>query len=901
VQGGTGTSYQAGATFVCASATLYAQWVQNVTTSTITYDAQGGSGDPADSTCTTGVQIQLASEVPSKTGYTFIGWNTQADGNGTAYAPSSTFTCADLNLYAIWTANTSVVEFDPQGGAGEPADNTCVDGSTVVIPTTQPTRTGYTFTGWNSAPDGTGTTYLANQAIVCSDLTIYAQWTQDTVTYTVAYEPNGGTGDPADQTCTSGTTLTLSTTAPTRTGYTFTGWNTEAGGGGTAYAGGASVSCQNLTLHAQWTQASSLTVTYNPQGGTGQPADQTCTSGSTFVIPTTQPTRTGYTFAGWNSAADGTGATYLAGQAVLCNNLTIYAQWTQDTTSYTLVYEPNGGTGDPADQTCTSGSMTVSQTAPTRTGYTFTGWNTAADGTGTAYAGGSTVSCQNLTLHAQWTQASSLTVTYDPQGGTGQPADQTCTTGSTFVIPTTQPTRTGYTFAGWNSAADGTGATYLANQAVLCNNLTIYAQWTPSSSSTLVYEPNGGTGDPADQTCTSGNVTLSTTAPTRTGYTFLGWNTASDGTGTAYAGGSTVSCADLTLYAQWSQSTSNLTVTYDPQGGTGQPADQTCTSGSRFVIPTTQPTRTGYTFAGWNSAADGSGATYLANQAVLCNNLTIYAQWTQDTASFTVVYEPNGGSGDPADQTCTSGNVTLSTTVPTRSGYTFLGWNAAADGTGTSYAGGSTVSCADLTLYAQWSQSTSNLTVTYDPQGGTGQPADQTCTTGSTFVIPTTQPTRTGYTFAGWNSAADGSGATYLANQAVLCNNLTIYAQWTQDSVSSYTVAYEPNGGSGDPADQTCSTGSVTLSSTVPTRAGYTFLGWNTASDGSGSSYAPGGTVSCADVTLFAQWSGSSSLVAFEPNGGSGDPADISCVSGSSFVVPSTQPTRAGYTFAGWN
>ncbi|NDH14939.1 MAG: hypothetical protein EBY47_07730, partial [Actinobacteria bacterium] len=276
VQGGTGTTYQPGSTFVCASATLYAQWVQDVSTSTITYDAQGGSGDPADSTCTTGVQIQLGSEVPSKTGYTFIGWNTQADGNGTAYAPSSTFTCADLNLYAIWTANTSVVEFDPQGGAGEPADNTCVDGSTVVIPTTQPTRTGYTFAGWNSAPDGTGTTYLASQAIVCSDLTIYAQWTQDTVTYTVAYEPNGGTGDPADQTCTSGN-LTLSTTAPTQSGYTFTGWNTEAGGTGTAYAGGSTVTCQNLTLHAQWSQAGSVTVAYEPNGGSGDPADQPCT------------------------------------------------------------------------------------------------------------------------------------------------------------------------------------------------------------------------------------------------------------------------------------------------------------------------------------------------------------------------------------------------------------------------------------------------------------------------------------------------------------------------------------------------------------------------------------------------------------------------------------------------
>ncbi|MGB0730488.1 MAG: InlB B-repeat-containing protein, partial [Ilumatobacteraceae bacterium] len=127
-----------------------------------------------------------------------------------------------------------------------------------------------------------------------------------------------------------------------------------------------------------------------------------------------------------------------------------------------------------------------------------------------------------------------------------------------------------------------------------------------------------------------------------------------------------------------------VTLTYDPQGGTGEPGDQTGDAASDVTVSTTAPTRSGYTFTGWNTAADGSGTSYAGNDSYTLPNSgtdTLYAQWSLIPV-YNVMFDANGGTGAPAALTCSSGNVTLPTTPPTRSGYTFAGWNTAADGSG---------------------------------------------------------------------------------------------------------------------------------------------------------------------------------------------------------------------------
>ncbi len=144
--------------------------------------------------------------------------------------------------------------------------------------------------------------------------------------------------------------------------------------------------------------------------------------------------------------------------------------------------------------------------------------------------------------------------------------------------------------------------------------------------------------------------------------------------------------------------------------------------------------------------------------------------------------------------------------------------------------------------------------IKYDANGGSGAPAQQTKTYGSTLTLSSTKPSRTGYTFKNWNTKADGSGTSYASGASYTENvALTLYAQWT---VNTYAVKYDANGGSGAPAQQTKTYGkTLTLSSTKPTRTGYTFKNWNIKADGSGTSYAPGTSYTGnAALTLYAQW-----------------------------------------------
>lgn len=178
--------------------------------------------------------------------------------------------------------------------------------------------------------------------------------------YTVAYNANGGSGAPASQTKWFGTTLKLSTTKPTRTGYSFQGWATSSGGS-TAYASGANYTANaGVTLYAVW-KANTYAVKYNANGGTGAPSSQTKTYGTTLKLSTTVPTKANYTFKGWATSASATKATYSAGASYTANSaVTLYAVWELayvkprikglTITRGTLVTNPSGATFEPSDE-----------------------------------------------------------------------------------------------------------------------------------------------------------------------------------------------------------------------------------------------------------------------------------------------------------------------------------------------------------------------------------------------------------------------------------------------------------------------------------------------------------------------------------------------------------------------
>ncbi|GBU26239.1 hypothetical protein R83H12_02934 [Fibrobacteria bacterium R8-3-H12] len=821
-------------------------------TYTVTYNAGTGVTGvtvPPSQTKNYGASLTLSSTTPTRTGYAFNGWNTAANGTGTAYAAGENYTAnAALTLYAQWAA-VYTVTYSGNGNTGGSAPDAQTQASAGQALTLSGAgalvKTGYTFDGWNTAANGSGTSYAAGASYTpAGNVTLYAKWKANT--YAVTYNANNGTGAPANQTKNYGASLTLSSTTPTRTGYTFNGWNTTAGGTGTAYAAGENYTANAaLTLYAQWTPET-YTITYTLNYGTVATANPASYNIETATFTLNNPTRTGYTFAGWTGSNGSTAQTTVTIAKGSTGDKTYTATWTP--ASYTITYNLNGGTAtNPATYTVETSAITLNN--PTRSGYTFAGWtgsNGTAAQTTVTIAKGST---GDKTYTATWTPAS-YTITYNLNDGTVATANPASYNIETATFTLNNPTRTGYTFAGWTGSNGTAAQTTVSIEQGSRGNKTYAANWTPVSY-TITYTLNDGTvatANPASYNIETATFTLNN--PTRTGYTFAGW-TGSNGTAAqttvTIAKGST---GNKTYAATWTPA--SYTITYNLNDGTVATTNPASYNIETATFTLNNPTRTGYTFAGWTGSNGTAAQTTVTIAKGSTGNKTYAATWTP--ASYTITYNLNGGTAtNPATYTVETSAITLNN--PTRSGYTFAGWtgsNGTAAQTTVTIAKGST---GDKTYTATWTPA--SYTITFNANGGTVTPASGTTGEGQKLAsLPT--PTREGYTFKGWFTTSTGSEK--VEESKVYSANTTIYAQWT---ANTYTVTYNVNGGSGAPSPSTRTKThdvALTISSTKPTRTGYTFAGWNTASDGTGTSYASGASYTAnASVTLYAQWIQSSS------------------------------------------
>ena len=248
-----------------------------------------------------------------------------------------------------------------------------------------------------------GTPYYGASSTASATVTVPAK-----ASYSVTYNANGGSGAPSSQTKWHGETLTLSTTKPTRSGYTFLGWSTSSTATSATYAAGGSYTANSAaTLYAVW-KAITYSVTYNANGGSGAPGTQTKTYGVTLTLSSTKPTRTGYTFQGWATSSTGSVA-YAAGANYTANAaLALYAVWKANT--YAITYnanKPSAASGSvtnmPASQTKTYGvTLKLSTAEPVLTNYSFQGWATSASGSVAYAAGANYTDNQARTLYAVW-------------------------------------------------------------------------------------------------------------------------------------------------------------------------------------------------------------------------------------------------------------------------------------------------------------------------------------------------------------------------------------------------------------------------------------------------------------------------------------------------------------------
>jgi len=318
--------------------------------------------------------------------------------------------------------------------------------------------------------------------------------------YTVSFNSNGGSM-VGSQTVNYNATAT-EPAVPSRTGYTFGGWYTDDATFNNAFAFTTAIT-GDITLYAKWTANPTYRLSYNSNGATGGsvPDDGNAYEQGAIVTVlgnTGNLIRAGYTFAGWNTQADGNGTSYAQGATFTMGtaNVILYAKWTSNPT-YRVSYNSNGATGGsvPGDVNAYEQGAIVTVLGNTgnlvRSGYNFSGWNTQADGNGTDHEAGDTftIGSSNVILYAKW-MINTYTVSFNSNGGSGI-GSQTVNYNTTVAEPGA-PIRTGYTFGGWYTD-DTTFSNAFSFTTAITEDITLYAKWTANIYTINISDTVNGT------------------------------------------------------------------------------------------------------------------------------------------------------------------------------------------------------------------------------------------------------------------------------------------------------------------------------------------------------------------------------------------------------------------------
>ena len=858
--------YTDGMTMPANNLTVTAQW--EVVNYSISYNLNGGTveGNPNSYT----VESNITLKNPTKEGYTFAGWS-GTDISGTEKTVTIKNATGNREYTANWTANQYTITFDTDGGS-EVASITQDYGTAITKPA-NPTKEGYTFTGWDMEIPKT---------MPAGDMTIKAKWKINR--YTITFDTDGGS-EIAPITQDYGTEITAPAN-PTKTGYTFDGWDAEIP---------TTMPANNLTITAKW-KINKYTVTFKDGDKVVKSAEMNY--GSAIAAPK-DPDKEGYTFKGWQGYTDN--------MTLPAHDVTFTAQWTIN--QYTLTFK----NGETVYKTITQdyGTAIAKPTDPTKTGYTFGGWDKTIP---------TTMPAGDMTIKAKWT-ANQYTVTFDSDGGSA--CDSVSVTYDRPYGTLPKPTKEGYTFTGWydnntliydttlyRTAGDkkltahwgivSYTITYSVDNKILENvndtrefgasldKLYTYtktgytvSEWTQSDGSqppatmpakqvylyatttpisyTIRYQLNGGTNaesNPASYTVESGEIKLA--APSREGYTFQGWKS---GTTTEMAPVIAVgSTGNRSYEAVWQVNSHTLKYVLD-----GKETTRTVNYGETVTV-TPPDAKTGYTFSGWTV----EGATPVGGQFTMPDNdVTITGSFSAN--QYTVKFDANGGSECENITVTYDGKYTdLPTT--TRTGYTFDGWY---DGSTKVTADTGVKITADQTLTARWTANT--YTVKFDSDGGSACKEITVTYDGKYPTLPA--PTKEGYTFEGW---FDGETQVMSGTAVTITEDQTLTARW---GINTYTITYQVDG-------QTVKTESVTYGEDIPaytyTKTGYDVSAWNSVVP----KKMPARNLTFTATTKVHQHSLTYML--------DGEMKSQAPVNYGTAVAVQADPTKTGYTFSGW-
>ena len=807
--------------------TFYAVYAPIAYTITYTITCAGNTEVISDGPFYNGDVVTLR-EPEVVTGYTFDGWmiyGVPVEGN------TVTIGSEDIEVTGDYTAKKFNVIFDANGGFYD-GDTAITEkaveydfGTAINIPGFEPVKAGYEFNGWAATADAESRLTNLGAVNTESDYRFYAVWKASYAEYTVNVYMQGIDGEYVA----AAEPLKFSGLVETEVAYTpeaienFTFNAEESVLSGVVKADGS------LELTAKYDR-NKYTVTWLDE-------DTVISTEEVFfeAVPTApEYSKDGYTFLGWtpaihaviNSKDDPTANVYTAKFEVI---------------AYDAIFNANGGTfADGADTMVLPtdfGAEIRPQQTPTMKGHTLLGW--AYEGTEEVVitpTGNVTVDMVigGLSFDAVW-QINTYTLSYRTANNLDFVSYEV-EYGAEVPVPETNPTKTGYYFTGWKDLP-----------ATMPEVATGVLRIQPSfeiESYVLSFNTNGGT-EIGDETVKFGDDFALTEVTTKTGYTFGGWDQEIPSEIADLGENGEV----ITFNAIWN--VNQYTITFNTDGGST--IDAITQDYATDVVAPADPTKVGYTFAGWDKEIPAT---------MPAENVTITASWTIN--NYTITFDVDGGS-EVAPITQAYATAVTAPEAPTKEGYTFAGWDKEIP---------ATMPAEDLVITASWT--INQYTITFNTDGGSA--IDAITQDYATAVTAPEAPTKTGYTFAGWDKVIP---ATMPAE------NVTITAIWT---INEYTITFDVDGGSAVDAI-TQAYGTDVAAPAAPTKEGYTFAGWDKEIPA---------TMPAENVTITAIWTINSYVVEFlNAEGAVHDSSTLEF--GATIAAPATEPTKEYYVFAGWS
>ena len=800
---------------------------------------------------------------PIKTGFNFEGW--YLDSKLTQKYNDQDLT-GNTTLYAKWEDSKYIVSFETNKGSSAAAQE--ISHNHAVTKPADPTRSGYIFEGWYS--DAALTSEYDFNTLVTENITLYANW--DPIEYTISFVTNNG--ETLDSIKYTADDASSNIQKLSKTGYTFEKWCIDKELT-TGFEFKQYETSGDLTLYAEWVPVVYTIKYYDKTQLNLEPSSYTIED--SITLPTA--TKSGYEFAGWHESSDLSGNAVFSINEGTTGNKEYYASWNE--TVYSITYmdgENKIENLSPASYTTTKRTELPT---PSKEGYTFNGWYSDAGFTDKALSIpiGST---GDKTFYASFT-INQYKITFNSNEGSA--VDSITADYNATVSKPADPTKTGYTFAGWFKDENLTNAWNFETDTVPVDGTTLYAKWALDKYAITLH--NGDLISSVDYNVTMDSVELST--PSKAGYAFNGWFEKDAIDPFKYIKGTTV--GNIDLYASFT--INQYTITFNSNGGSE--VDPIKQDYGTTVSKPTDPTKKGYIFAGWFK----DNETFLQEwnfeiDTMPVDGTTLFAKWTPIT--YSVIFNENSGTGSMEGQAFTYDETKkLNANSYENKGYTFLGWSLDKDATEVKYADSQEVSNltyennAEVTLYAVWQ--INQYTIIFNSNEGSA--VDSITADYNATVSKPTDPTKEGHTFAGWYSNEELTAEyTFTAMPA---DNITLYAKW---DINQYTITFNSNGGSAvDPITKNYAT--VISKPADPTKEGYIFAGWfkdnetflqewNFETD----------TVPVDGTTLYAKWTADSYNVKYYV--GSEIILNENVTYGTSVPKPN-DPTKTGYTFIGWD